>query len=148
MVSSAEFAAVITRWKGERLGPAVQRLQQKAAKSIGTSIVQKTPVRTGLARGNWRLAVGNRVGAGTLTRKDPSGNQAIAGIIASASRIAAYSSFTIYNNLPYIAKLENGWSKQAPLGMTRLAIREFKAGLKQTLQDIQRELGDWNVTIR
>jgi hypothetical protein len=147
MGSLLEFKAAITRWKAERLGPAVKLFQQEAAQQIGTSIVRKTPVRTGLARGNWRLAIGNRVGEGKLTRKDPSGAAAISDIVQSASRLAAYSSFTLYNNLPYIARLENGSSQQAPLGMTRLALREFKAGLPLTMREIQRKLGAWKVKI-
>ena len=31
----------------------------------------------------------------------------------------------IYNNLPYIERLENGWSNQAPTGMIALSFKEF-----------------------
>lgn len=33
---------------------------------------------------------------------------------------------TIYNPMPYAYRVEYGWSKQAPNGMVRIAIKEFE----------------------
>ena len=112
-----------------------------AAGHLGRRIVRKTPVRTGLARGNMRLGIGKRVAQQTITRRDPSGERAIADIMNAAARLAAYSSFTIYNNLPYVPRLERGWSRQAPLGMFRLSYREFRADMPNIAREVTRRLG-------
>lgn len=145
MVNAVEFRSAITRWKGERLGAAVKELQQESARVIGTKIVRKMPVLTGLARGNVRLAIGDRVAAGVISRRDIAGNATIADIMSTAARLAAYSVFTIYNNLPYVSFLENGSSKQAPLGMFRLSLREFKSELPAITSEVQRKLGSFRV---
>lgn len=145
MVSSVGFKSATSRWIGERLPAAVKAFQVESARDLGTRIVRKTPVKTGLARGNWRLAIGNRVGAGVLRRKDQSGLNAIADIVSSASRIAAYSSFTLYNNVPYLPRLEDGYSQQAPLGMIRLSLKEFKANIPSVAKQAQKKLGNFVV---
>lgn len=59
---------------------------------------QSTPVRSGFARRNWRYAT---TGVGN---KD----------------------FQITNRTPYIGRLEDGASKQAPRGITRPTIKHIK----------------------
>lgn len=147
MASAIEFKSAITRWAATRLPEASKVMLQTAAAHLGRRIVRRTPVRTGLARGNMRLGIGKRVAAGTTTRRDPSGERAIADIMGAAARLAAYSSFTIYNNLPYIARLERGWSRQAPLGMFRLSFREFKADMPNITREVKRRLGSWVVRV-
>ena len=53
-----------------------------------------TPVRSGRARDSWRL------------------------------RKKSKSNFEVRSNIPYMERLEQGYSKQAPRGMTRPALRE------------------------
>ena len=65
----------------------------------------RTPVDTGRARGNWHVEFDGEQSA------------------------------TIYNNLPYMERLENGWSKQAPAGMVRVTLTEFERKLKQAARE-------------
>ena len=37
----------------------------------------------------------------------------------------------LFNNVPYAERLENGWSKQAPQGIYRLALQEFTQFFQQ-----------------
>ena len=58
------------------------------------SVKEKTPVRTGRARRGWRLKKQREL------------------------------SYSVNNRVPYIGRLDEGYSKQAPRGMTRPAARE------------------------
>lgn len=55
-------------------------------------LVNLTPIDTGLARRSWKLV-----------KKDSLG----------------YIGYKLYNNQAYIGKLDRGWSRQAPEGMTK-----------------------------
>lgn len=97
-----------------------------------TGVVLKTPVDTGRARGNWFAQIG---GAGNRVTDDtdPSGNTTIA---TGSNEIAKYKSqkgfpvISLYNNLPYINRLENGYSNQAPNGMVSLTVVELQVQLR------------------
>ena len=78
-----------------------------------TSIVQGTPVDEGTARGSWQLTF-DAPASGDVERLDPSGNVTIA---EGTSRLDARSSVAgtslyLVSSLPYIARLEQGHSKQ------------------------------------
>jgi len=97
-----------------------------------TRIVQRTPVDTGRARGNWTVSVGSQ--DFTITEAvDIGGSVAIA---EGQEAIAAYEaqegwpSIYIQNNLPYIERLEDGSSSQAPSGMAALTFAELQAAVK------------------
>lgn len=86
---------------------------RRVAIAAGSSVIVATPVDTGRARGNWRS-----------TKNDPaSGVTPRFGEADSLSELKRVSSsFTekdssifIANNLPYIRRLNNGWSAQQPI---------------------------------
>lgn len=91
--------------------------------------VLKTPVDTGLARANWKVTVGRRsFTSGDAT--DKTGMDAIAmgnSTITSAFKASPYNLIYVQNNLPYIERLESGYSKQAPAGMFVNTIAEIEA---------------------
>jgi hypothetical protein len=78
------------------------------------SVIMDTPVDTGRARGNWQATVGAPAG-GTLD--SATATDALASVQANLGKLSDVSWLT--NNLPYIARLEDGYSKQAPAGMVR-----------------------------
>lgn len=83
---------------------------QKIMIDVDRSVVEKTPVDTGRAKGGWTAGSG---GGGL----DPSGTATIAALTQAALSWRIGQSFVVSNNLPYIERLENGWSDQAPAGM-------------------------------
>lgn len=141
MVSAVEFAAALSRYQAEKLGPLPRAVQREMASQLAVTIVRNCPVRTGLARGNMRLALGNTVARGTLRRLDPTGSAAIADMLAVASRAAAYSTMTFYNNVPYMGRLENGWSRQAPMGVFRVSVASVRSAMGDVLEAVRRQLG-------
>lgn len=106
-------------------------IMRRTALDALTRIVLKTPVDTGRARGNWFVQIG---GAGDMVTEttDKAGGPTIAlgdAVIGSYRQRDDLPVISIYNNLPYINRLEHGWSKQAPNGMVSVTVAELTAGL-------------------
>lgn len=89
-------------------------------------IVLKTPVDTGLARGNW--LVRSRTTEEKSTNLDQSGGATIAAAVSHLPSIKkAFGTIWIFNNLDYIQFLEEGSSMQAPAGMIASSIPGIQA---------------------
>ena len=110
----------------------IKEIRKTYAFALYSSIVKKTPVDTGRARGNWNISVGHDVFTQDENRQpkfsspeqvpEPNGDETI----------------YISNNLDYITKLEyggypnppkkgsgktvNGYSRQAPEGMVGVTL--------------------------
>ena len=109
---------------------------RKIGFEILRGIVLKSPVDTGRFRGNWNVSFnGPDESVVELEGESiPQGKEEtkIAGEVLSkgATKIDGFKagqnkSIHISNNLPYAARLENGYSKQAPAGMLDLTLAEI-----------------------
>jgi hypothetical protein len=108
----------------------VPREALKQAKMISYEAIQKivarTPVKSGHARAGWiatRTTYTTR--AFSKTHVDPSGAETIAKAWRVINQLKAYQNIYFSNNVPYIERLEDGWSAQAPNGMVRLTVEEL-----------------------
>ena len=131
----------------------VNKVKRLAALAIDQAVVLATPVDTGRARSNWLVSLGDarddeiepydnaRSGA-TYLGSDPSrfnetanANAAIEqakGVIAK-SRIGVPIHIT--NNVPYIQKLNEGHSVQAPVQFVEKAIQDGVLAVKRARID-------------
>jgi hypothetical protein len=98
---------------------------QKIAFELFSRVILKTPVDSGRARGNWQVAIGS-VPDGVLEIEDKTGSATISAAAATASGLRAGDVIYLVNNLPYIQRLEDGYSGQAPAGMVGLTVQEFQ----------------------
>lgn len=117
----------------KRVGDDAEVLVKTICIDLLKDIVLNTPVDSGRARANWQCSINTPIsgqlsfsadsGSGiTAPRESAASGDAILRGQAVAAQ-AAGNVFWISNNLPYIYRLEfEGWSKQAPNGMVRLAI--------------------------
>jgi len=105
-------------------------IEEEAIDAYGTFIklvVPATPKDTGLAQGNWRTSI-SAPAIGVIARK--SGAQAVAAGLKSVKsakkKISKGKQGSIYivNNLPYIGRLNNGYSQQAPAYFIEIAFGE------------------------
>ena len=80
-------------------------------------VVAKSPVDTGAFRGNHRVSVGS---VDTTANKSDTGNPLQKGIATIQSGGGLGKIVYISNSLPYATVLEDGGSKQAPLGVYSL----------------------------
>lgn len=114
----------------------VDQFTRIIALEVFRRIILKTPVDTGRARGNWLCTIGVPAEAmakgedwfqgQTSNDFDKSGRAAIE---EASNQVLAWKpediAIFLTNNLPYIERLENGWSDQAPAGMVAITIAEF-----------------------
>lgn len=110
----------------------VDRNVNEAAALILATVVPATPVDTGRARSNWVVSIGTPLLVERGPPFDKTGSSAI-----SRGRAAIYGRnpevpTTIYicNNLPYIQRLNEGWSAQAPAGYVQEAVQTALAYLR------------------
>lgn len=130
----------------------VERPSREVVASAGiqifTSVIQRTPVDTGRARGNWNASLNTLDGSVSESKAE---DQAIESVNKRASELELGDSFSLSNGLPYIRKLEyggypqpgtdktvNGFSAQAPAGMVGVTVTEFKRAVRQAVIDERR----------
>mgnify|MGYP004696036189 FL=1 len=96
---------------------------------------QGTPVDTGWASANWWPAVGTAPTGNTGTPEQGSVGgrqvQQAAGVEQVLSYTLSTTPIYITNNVPYINRLNNGWSQQSPAGFVdravQVAVSKFRA---------------------
>jgi hypothetical protein len=100
---------------------------QKVTFEVFRSVILRTPVDTGRARANWMPSVGSpNLMAHGAPVVDKAGNDAIARAGDVALKTPAGNITYLTNTLPYIRRLEYGYSKQAPAGMVRITAVSFQ----------------------
>lgn len=111
-------------------------VMQKVALDLHTKITLGTPVDTGRARANWDITEGapsdkieryEGAKTGEVPLPEPPDVKGLSGD----------APIYIINNLPYIIRLENGHSSQAPDGMVRLAIQAETAELDKVIASVK-----------
>lgn len=119
-----------------------EKTKEKADLAVGNIVVriagrldQRSPVDTGRFRANWQLGV-NSVPVGVIDDLDPSGAATQGRIIATIPEKASGLIYSLVNNLPYANRLEEGWSKQAPLGLVGLTVIEFRGIIDEAVESL------------
>jgi len=111
---------------GKQTTPEAERFfAGRLALDLLRRIVFRTPVDTGRARGNWQTVVGS-----SNESTVEGGGAPLAGGAAVIAGAPPFSVITIFNNVKYIRKLEEGSSRQAPTGMVRVSVAEVDAQFK------------------
>ncbi|HUS74348.1 MAG TPA: hypothetical protein VMY06_14915 [Sedimentisphaerales bacterium] len=135
----AQFNSEITHFAKSIPGK-VTVMQKKVVLEALRRLVEKTPVDTGRARGNWQATIGSpaegqvggnwpKTGGPPKTERPPlrpEDNQVIAKGLAALVGLPPFQVVWISNNLDYIEELEHGSSKQAPEGMLAITIEELR----------------------
>jgi hypothetical protein len=102
---------------------------RKVAFAIDNTLVLATPVDTGRARANWLPSLNVAITSVT-DAVDKSGSGAIAKLSSVMSNFKLGDDVYISNNLPYIGRLNDGYSKQAPIGFVEKAVQTAKSALE------------------
>lgn len=126
------FGVAIEAWC-ERAKKRMDRTARYLLVDMLTAVVTRTPVKRGWARGNWRIEI-NAMPIGVLATLDPSGTIAISEGTAKIMGMKAGDVVYIGNNAPHIRALEYGHSAQAPAGMVRITVAEFRQRLMSAAQ--------------
>lgn len=119
----------------------VQRVVRDLAVNITAELIERTPVDTGWARANWIPTIGasdNTPATGNPTTAivpaQRNRQEASTAALATGYRLERGAVF-ISNNVPYILRLNDGSSKQAPSGFVQASIRrELARAARRRLQ--------------
>lgn len=98
------------------------RLVRQVSLAIDAAVVLATPVDTGRARANWIASVGAPVLVPNMLATDLTGSAAIAQAQEAVGSRRANDEVFIQNNVPYINRLNDGWSAQAPANFVERAV--------------------------
>jgi hypothetical protein len=104
---------------------------RKIALDLLTALVKRSPVDTGRFRGNWVVQE-----AIVPTTSDSTEDNAVETGSVEIARFRAGGRLYILNHLPYSIALERGHSQQAPAGMVRITVAEFKQYLRKAGMEI------------
>lgn len=130
MATPDEFAKAIKMY-ADGIQTTVPQLVRKTALAIDQAVVLATPVDTGRARSNWLVSVDapatEEIDAYSPGKEgSTAGPNAQAAIDQGQEAVATYGpdnkSIHITNNVPYIGRLNEGHSAQAPANFVEQAI--------------------------
>ena len=97
--------------------------------NMSRDIIDLTPVKDGFAKNNWNSTIRNPDRT-THDIADKEGTLSFNKLNSFAPK--AYAEiFYIVNSMPYIKRLENGWSKKNPEGMVMKTVARFKNIVKK-----------------
>jgi hypothetical protein len=129
--SFADLASSMNR-RASNLPRAVNAVAKALAEAVDFQVVISTPVDIGVARSNWVVSLGTPVddfieayAPGSHLGIAEKAN-AFAAIIQGRKEIQDRQpgqNIVIQNNAPYIGRLNDGWSAQAPAGFVEGAIQ-------------------------
>lgn len=106
----------------------LRQVTVKTAADIQSDLDAQTPVDTGRARSNWLPSIGT-------PRSDTTEN--LSGSTEIASNYKLGQKIFITNNLPYIKRLNEGHSTQAPSGYVELTVQKRVNRLKEAVRSIK-----------
>lgn len=109
--------------------PNADRMVARAAAAVLSTVIPATPVDTGRARGNWTVSIDAPV-LRPRDRLDKTGMSTIAEGTAQAALRRPGQTVFICNNVPYIGRLNEGSSAQAPAGFVQMAVRAALGGAR------------------
>lgn len=144
--NARQFSLDLTKLVQDATADAVVKATRKMASDALYGVITKSPVGNdqnwkrpapkgyvgGQFRGAWQLSVGvENPGLSGKSRPGKAGsasaaNAAVRDAQGELQKLQPYQSVYIVNGLPYAERLENGWSKQAPLGMVALTVQELQ----------------------
>lgn len=104
------------------------------ARIIGNFDSHRHPVDTGRARAGWGITIGTPEVPVPPPAPNGQANYYPPPAIPDLARVDGTVPVYILNSVPYIERLEDGWSKQAPNGMVRLSLMEVEAEIEALIK--------------
>jgi hypothetical protein len=131
------FSAQINAWIQKTKDDA-DKIVRYALHTIDSRLVQRSPVGDGSYwqrpppkgytggrfRGNWQMSIGSAA-SGTKNVVDKDGSATLAAHASVVSVARAGEVYYMVNNLPYAKRIEEGWSRQAPVGLVAITVVEW-----------------------
>ncbi len=103
---------------------------KKATIELFSAVVRRSPVDTGRFRANWNVSQGTPDAISTDSVDQNRAENEIEKVLS----FAIGGKYYLTNGLPYAARLENGYSDQAPAGMIRLSVTEYDTYVRKAIK--------------
>jgi hypothetical protein len=113
------------------------RLKPGRKLNDGMDIKKPDSYTGGRARSNWQFSVAAPP-KGTKDSVDPEGAATVGQMTAEIATSPVGGITYIVNNLPYIERLELGWSTQAPAGMLGVTLAEFQRYVVEAVAEVKK----------
>jgi hypothetical protein len=160
----ATFSAQINAWIEKTKGDA-DKVVRYALVTLDGRLVQRSPVGDasywqrpapkgyagGRFRGAWSVAEYaptsdgsgfDRTTAGDSGRIDKDGSATLAAHAGVIGAARAGKVYYLYNPLPYAKRIEEGWSRQAPVGLVALTVVEWNNIVENAVNGVKAGGGD------
>lgn len=163
MAQAGKFSVDLARLVAKAKGNAAA-VVKKTFLDLGTAIVQRTPVGDpdtwktpappgyagGRARGSWMYGfnapnatdpgtVDGQGGPAQASEASVQGQAAVTRLEVGVTGAEAFGVHYITSTVPYMRRLEyEQWSKQAPEGMVRITVLEFKDFVEQNVGELKK----------
>ncbi len=119
------FSESLHRFHGQCEKTANRRLRRIAMAAL-RKVVIRTPHKTGCARANWNVSVNQDNTGHNLNITDYEGGKTISKGTQTITSMTIGNTLYITNTVPYIMRLEYGYSRQWPNGFLRLTANEIR----------------------
>ncbi len=144
-MNQSQFERELNRWARQHIPDIGKQVHSEVTEAVFKGVLMRTPVLTGLARGNWWPTLGapdpaaqHEIFGGSVTGEPITGSEKSRGksVTEKLKGIPLGSSKTfITNNLEYIIPLEEGTSpKSGPKAMVEGTIINVLDALKVTIK--------------
>lgn len=114
----------------------VHEVYTLAAEKYASEVIRKTPVDQGFAKGSWSVGI-NGDPKIFRERPDPVGNFTVTRAIQAIARSKPGDFIRLATNIPYMTRLEYGWSKQQPNGWIRAATARFRRMVRAAVREVR-----------
>jgi hypothetical protein len=160
----ATFSAQINAWIEKTKGDA-DKIVRYALMTLDSRLVQRSPVGDasywkhpppkgytgGAFRGAWQMAEYapteggfNRTHGGIDGVIDKDGSATLAAHASIVAAAKAGKVYYLYNPMPYAKRIEEGWSRQAPIGLVAVTVVEWNNIVENAVNGVKAGGGDMN----
>ncbi len=120
------FNAALLTTASKLLPELLIEFQKQIVLQVLVGVVNRTPVDTGRARGNWQVSV-STASTSILESRDVVGRETVQKGQDKLASLGFAEIVWISNNLDYVVFLEAGSSNQAPKGMVAITLQEIQS---------------------
>lgn len=90
----------------------------------------------GRFRGSWQMQIGSPA-TGLIRTADKDGSATAASHASTVAAAKAGDVIYMTNNTPYAERIEQGWSRQAPVGLVALTVVEFNVLFDEAVNGVR-----------
>jgi len=110
------------------------KVVKEIVSEINASVIELSPIDTGNFVSNWLLGIDSSIPWGVTGFKNPDKQEKINRLEARIPQDAANHTYNLVNNTSYAQLLENGHSKQAPLGMVSITVVKIPSIIRRVVR--------------